>query len=1122
LQAGRPGLAKVALAAFFWKIRRGAPIERSPHFSQREFPMFKALIAFCLSRRPIVVLGLVMFVAAGFIAFKLLNIEAYPNPTPVILEVTAQAPGLSAEEMERYYTIPMEIGLYTTPGIEVIRSTSFYGLSFVRVSFKYGVDYFFAYAQASIALQQNVNLPGGLVPSIQENSSTGEIYRYQVVGPPHFGIANLRTVQDWIVARRLLTIPGIAMINSWGGPTKEFQVEVDPHKLEAYSVTVPQILTALGNANINVGGREIRIGQQSINIRGVGLIDDGGNDDLRQGYKVGDIENVVLAQSNGVPVLVRDVGKVSIGYRPRLGILGRGYRVQNEAVDQDDVVGSIVVMRRTEQTAQMIPLVQAAIEKINHDGSLPPGVHVAPYYDRSHLIALTTHTVLHNLIFGCLLVFLIQWIFLGDLRSATIVGLNIPFALFFATILLVIQGESANLLSVGAVDFGIIVDSAVILVENIFKNFQRDAEERRSLLQRLGEGFWGVDPTRNPADATPARGWTDRLRLILISALQVDNAVLFSGLITVAGFVPLFTMQGVEGQIFGPMARTYGYALAGALISTFTITPVISSMLLPKNVREVETIIVRFLHRIYNPTLRFALSHRLLVVGLELALSIGTFTLIAPRLGSEFLPHLEEGNFWIRASMPITLSLQDGEAATKKMREILMRHPEVTTVVSQHGRPDDGSDASPFSNVELFAPLKPFDEWPKGMTKDILTNQIQEEFNNELPGVIFNFSQYIEDNIEEGISGVKGVNSVKIVGPNLQVITNLAEQIRDQMSQVRGVTDLGIFPVLGQPNLNIKVDRAKAARYGLNSGDVNAVVQATMGGAVATSVLEGDRQFDLVVRYTPEYRDSIDKIRNIKVAYQTASGANAYIPLSELATITLDTGAAWVYHESMQRFIPVKFSVRGRDLGGTVEEAQERIAKNVKLPSGYHLVWAGEYGDLQAAKARLYVIVPISFVLIAGALYGLFNNFLDCILALAGIPDAIVGGILALYISGLHFSISAAIGFVSLFGVSVMDGILMITFYNHERALGFSPMESMYRAASTRMRPLLMTALSACIGLFPAAISTGIGSQVQRPLATVIVGGMLVGPIMLLIAVPALRLIFLSHEHHPISAIEAG
>jgi len=715
---------------------------------------------------------------------------------------------------------------------------------------------------------------------------------------------------------------------------------------------------------------------------------------------------------------------------------------------------------------------------------------------------------------------LIQWIFLGDLRSAIIVGSNIPFALFFAVILLVIFGEGANLLSVGAVDFGIIVDSAVILVENIFRNFQAHQEERQGLIQRLAEGYWRLDPTGVPDHTTTAHKWTDRLRLILISAIQVDKAVLFSALITVAGFVPLFTMQGVEGQIFGPMARTYGYALAGALIATFTITPVLASMLLPEHAKEAETIVVRLLHRVYNRALRLALHRRSLAVGLGiLFLAISAF--LGSRLGSEFLPHLEEGNFWIRASMPMTLSLQDGEAAARKMREILLRHPEVITVVSQHGRPDDGSDASPFSNVELFAPLKPFDEWPKGLTKEKLTEQVQTEFQNELPGVVFNFSQYIQDNVEEAISGVKGSNSVKIVGPNLEVLTNLATQVQDQMRQVHGIADLGIFPVLGQPNLNVKVDRAKAARYGLNSGDVNSVVQAAMGGAAATSVLEGDRQFDVVVRYTPEYRDSIEKIRNIKVAYPTSNGANAYIPLNDLATITLDTGAAWIYHESVQRYIPVKFSVRGRDLGSTVAEAQERIGMNVKLPSGYRMIWAGEFGDLQEAKKRLEIIVPISLVMILGLLYAQFNSVRDSLLTLAGIPFAVAGGVLALYVSGLDFSVSAAVGFVSLFGVSVMDGILMITYYNQERQLrGGTPTDAMFRAASSRMRPLLMTALSACIGLFPAAISTGIGSQVQRPLATVIVGGMLVGPVMLLLVVPALRMVFLGGENGPAREVE--
>ncbi|MGP0060991.1 MAG: efflux RND transporter permease subunit [Beijerinckiaceae bacterium] len=1065
--------------------------------------MLKGIIAFGLTRRTIVLMGLLVFVGAGYVAFQKLNIEAYPNPAPVILEITAQAAGLSAEEMERYYTIPMEIGLYPTPGIANIRSTSFYGLSFVRVTFKYGVDYYFAYQQAAINLQQNVNLPGNQVPQIQQSSLVGEVFRYQVTGPPHFGLTNLRTVQDWLVTRRLFTVPGVVAVNSWGGTTKEFDVEADLEKLEAYSVTVPQLIAALGNANINVGGREITVGQQSVNIRGVGLIDDGGNEDLTKGDRVTDIENVVLAQVNGVPVQVKDVAKVRVSFVPRLGIAGKDH--------DDDVALSIVVMNRTQHTNDVVPRIQAQIQKLNSDGSLPPGVKLVPYYDRTTLVAVTTHTVLHNLLFGCALVFLIQWIFLGDLRSAIIVGINIPFALFFAIILLVIQGEDANLLSVGAVDFGIIVDSAVILVENIFRNFQFTPAERQHLLHDLAEGTWGTDPTSSHRTST-IKNWTNRLRLILISGLQVDKAILFSATITVAAFVPLFAMQGVEGQIFGPMARTYAYALAGALIATFTITPVLASLLLPKQIHETETIVVRALRTIYSPALRWALANRMITVGIGLAFLVGTGVL-ASRLGSEFLPALEEGNYWIRAAMPPTIGLDAGTAAAAKMREIMLRHPEIITVVSQHGRPDNGSDASPFSNVELFAPLKPFDEWPSGLTKDKLTEKLNQEFADELPGISFNFSQYIQDNIEESISGVKGANSVKIIGPNLAVLEDLAVKVQHEMDQVRGVADLGTFHVLGQPNLNIQVDREKAARFGLNTGDVNTVVQAAIGGTTATTVLEGDRTFSLVVRLAPKYRASIEAIRNIKVA--GGNSQNAYVPLSELATITLDTGASYIYHESSERFIPIKFSTRGRDLGSTVAEAQARIAKNVQLPVGYRLTWAGEFEDLQHAKERLSVVVPIALVLILVLLYSLFNSVRDSLLALAGIPFAIGGGIVALYVSGLDFSVSAAIGFVSLFGVSVMNGILLITYFNQVRMAGRGPLEAMFHAAEQRMRPLLMTALSACIGLLPAAISTGIGSQVQRPLATVVVGGMLIGPIVLLLVTPALQVLFLGKEATP-------
>lgn len=1042
--------------------------------------MLRSLITFALSRRPIILLALLVFIVAGVIAYSKLNIEAYPNPAPVILEITAQAPGLSAEEMERSYTRPMELGLATTPGVDNIRSTSFYGLSFVRVTFKYGVDYYFASTQAAINLQQSVSLPNNVQPQIQASSLVGEILRYQLVGPEHTSLTDLRTVQDWVVTKRLLTVPGIMQVVTWGGTTKEYEVEADMHKLEGYNVTLPQLIAAIGNANTNVGGRTVNIGQQSVNIRGVGLLKD-----------TSDIGNIVLSQTNGTPVLVKDVAAVKIGTVPRLGKAGRD--------EQDDVVTGIVVMNRTLQTNEVVERLKAEVEKINADGILPPGVKMVPFYDRSTLVNVTTHTVLHNLLFGCLLVFFIQWIFLGDLRSAIIVSANIPIALFFSIIILVMLGDSANLLSVGAVDFGIIVDSAVILVENIFRNFQKAQHEQQDILEANTEGI--LD---NHIRSKSKKAWSHRLRLLYLSAKEVDRAVLFSSAITVAAFIPLFTMQGVEGQIFNPMARTYAYALTGALLATFTITPVLASFLLPKHVEETETFLVRAIRRVYSPILYWALAKRKTTVmfGCLFLLFAG---LLLPRIGTEFLPALEEGNLWIRATMPATISLDAGMDKVNRMRRILKDHAEVVTVISQHGRPDDGSDASGFYNVELFVPLKPFDEWRSGYTKDMLVDDVQKQFAAEFPGIEFNFSQYIQDNIEEGLSGVKGANSVKIIGPDLPTLEKLADQVLHEMNQIKGVEDLGVFRVLGQPNFNITVDRAKAARYGLNAGDVNAVVQAAAGGTQATMVQENDKQFALTVRLDAKDRSNLDAIRNIKVAYAAPGGATAYIALSELASITLDTGASYIFHERNQRFIPVKFSVRGRDLGGTVAEAQARIAEKVTLPSGYSIDWAGEFEEMQQAKKRLTVVLPIAIFTILILLYTLFNSFRDSLLTLAAIPFSIAGGIIALYFSGLHLSVSAAIGFVSLFGVSVMNGILVITYFNHLIVEGKAPLEAMREAAEQRMRPMLMTAFSACIGLLPAAISTGIGSQVQRPLAIVVVGGMLLGPIMLLIVAPAMQ-----------------
>jgi cobalt-zinc-cadmium resistance protein CzcA len=1044
--------------------------------------MFRNLLSFVLTRRPIVLLGLIAFIAAGLLAFYKLNVEAYPNPAPVILEITAQVPGLSAEEMERYYSRPLEIGLATTLGVENIRSTSFYGLSFVRVTFKYGVDYVDAVTRVAVNLQQNVNLPNNVQPQIQASSLVGEILRYEVTGPSTYSLTDLRGIQDWIIQRRLLTVTGVAQVVTWGGTTKEYHVEVDPRKLEGYGLTLPQILTAIGNSNNNVGGRTVSVGEQSVNIRGLGLV-----------RNIEDVANIVLSQQNGMPIRIKDVAEVVLGTVPRLGEAGRDSR--------NDAVTGIVIMNRTMQTKDVIKRLEDAVTQINSDGTLPPGVQLKPYYNRSVLVNITTKTVIHNLIFGCILVFLIQWIFLGDVRSAVIVSMNIPFALFFSIMMLVLTNESANLLSLGAVDFGIIVDSAVILVENIFRNFQQPPHLRVAALRAMAIGPGGMV-------TDPAMGWTQRLRTIFMSAIQVDNSVLFSTVITIAAFSPLFLMTGVEGQIFGPMARTYGYALAGALLATFTITPVLAAYLLPRRVKEHETRFVESIRNVYEPMLRWTLRHAHLTwIGGVTFLLVAVF--IASRLGSEFLPALEEGNLWIRATMPATISLEAGTAKANRMREIIKSYPEVETVVSQHGRPDDGSDASGFNNVELFAPLKPFEEWPAGMTKEKLVSELQDKFASEFPGVGFNFSQYIQDNVEEGLSGVKGANSVKIVGPDLLVLEKLAAQAVTVMAKVSGVTDLGVFNYLGQPNLNIQIDREKAARYGLNTGDVNAVIQAALGGTAATTVLEGDRQYGLTVRYDAKSRKNIDSLRELRIGYTSTGGSMSYIPLRAIADISLDTGATYIYHERNERFIPIKFSVRGRDLGSTVAEIQKRITEDVKLPPGYRVLYAGEFEELQQAKSRMLILIPMAMVLILVLLYALFSSFLFSLLTIGAVPFTVASGILALYVTGQVISISAVIGFISLLGVSVMDGILILSYFKELRLLGKTAEEAIYEAYSHRMRPLLMTALSACIGLFPAALSHGIGSQVQRPLATVVVGGMLLGPVFLLLVVPAMRLLAL-------------
>jgi cobalt-zinc-cadmium resistance protein CzcA len=1024
--------------------------------------MLRSLVAFCLSRRPLVLVAFAAFLGIGYFAFTTLNIEAYPDPAPPIIEIIAQYPGQSPEEVERYLTIPIEIAVASTPGLKYIRSNTVYALSFVRLQFEYGRDYHFV-RQQTINRLKDAALPTGVQPVISPAGTIGEVFRYELRGPPGMDVMQLKTLQDWVVERRLRIVPGVSDVLVLGGKTKEFHAEIELSRMMAHGLTLPQIINAISTGNANVGGRTISMGEQSVNVRGLGVV-----------RSLEDIGNIVLTQQGGVPVLLSDVAKIDIGFTPRLGIAGRD--------DTTDIVTGIVLMQKFERTMEVVKRVRAAVERINTDGSLPPGVRIEAFYDRGDLVAITVQTVLHNMFFGIALIFLIQWVFLGNLRCALIVAGTIPVALFVAVIITVLRGESANLLSIGAIDLGIIVDATVIMVENIFRHLAHHAH-------------------RFVADRPSGR--SDKLHRILTAAVEVDRPIFFSVLITIAAFLPLFAMQGVEGQIFGPMSRTYAYALLGAIVATFTVTPVLSSILLPERLEEVETFVVRSIRKAYMTVLPLAVRHyrRSAIISVVFLLVCGWLGL---RLGTEFLPKLEEGNLWIRAVMPPTITLEAGVDTVARIRTAIKSYAPVQTVFSEQGRGEDGTDPDGSFLAEFFVPLKPFDEWPKGLAKEALVKQMSERLNREFVGVDFNFSQYIQDNIEEAVSGVKGENSVKIFGPDLAELERVSKSVKSEIAEVPGVTDPAAFNLLGQPNLVIRIDRAKAARYGFSVGDINSVVQAAIGGQEVTRVYEGEMNFALTVRLAPEYRRNVDAIRAIPVALPNSDpkSPTAYIALGELGQVKLETGAAYIYRENGQRFVPLKYSVRERDLGSTVAEAQQRIADKVPMPQGYRLEWAGEYGALVEAKSRLAIIVPLSLMLIMMLLYSLFNSVRDSLLALAGIPFAVAGGILGLYVGGLNFSVSAAVGFISLFGVSAMDGILLVSYIRRDIEEGMGREEAIIGAAETRMRQIFMTGLSACIGLVPAAISTGIGSQVQQPLACVIVGGMLLSPICSLLVIP--------------------
>ncbi len=1010
--------------------------------------MIQRIVALALKAQWIVILLAVGLVAGGLVSYAHLDIEAYPNPVPPLVEVIAQPTGWSGEEVERYVTIPLEVALSGIPGLDHIRSQSVFGLSDVKCYFSWGTDYTAA-RQEVINRIQLVTLPNGIQAQISPWNAIGEVFRYTLRGNG-YSLQDLKTAQDWVLERQFKQVPGVIDVVSFGGLTKQYQVNVDPFRLRGMGVTLAQLESALAASNVNVGGQQLFVGEQAYNVRGIGLI-----------KSTADIEEIVIDEKNGTPVRVRDVARVQIGNAPRLGKVGHD--------DNDDVVEAIVLMRYGGETAPTLKGVHKKLQEIKDDNLLPPGMEIVPYYDRGTLVELTTHTVTENIVVGMLLVSAILFLFLGHARAALITAINIPLALLIAFSGMIVSNTPANLISLGAVDFGIVVDSTIIMMENIFR--------------RLGKGGQGTI--------------TDR---VYAAAGEVGGPMLFSTLIIGVAFLPLFTISGVSGVIFSPLAHTYAFSIGGALVLAVTLTPVLAAKFLPAEAEEKESLVMRALERAFRPLADRAMRWPRVAVAV-VALLMATGAGLLPLLGGEFMPKLEEGNFWIRATLPTSVSFDEAARAVTRMRRIVRgcpedpsavcdgaqrKYPEIQTVVSQMGRPDDGTDVTGFSNIEMFVPLEAADRWPKGVTKDSLREAIQRDLDAAFVGTEFNFSQAISDNVEEALSGVKGENSIKVVGPDIRQNEAKANAIADTISSVRGITEVGMLPSMGMPSVNIVVDRLACSRYGIHTGDVEDVIEAAVAGKAVTGVYEGEKVFDLTVRWLPQYRETVDAIRSITVT----SSDGAQIPLAELAKIDVTDGPAIIFREDGHRYSPVKFSVRNRDLASAVNEAKSAIARNVKRPYEMHLIWGGQMNELEEALGHLGVIIPVTLLLIGLLVYASVRNWLDTVIVLLSIPVASTGGVIALLATGTTFSISAAMGFISIFGIAIQDAILVVTYYQRfRREGGLSVADAAHAAAEKGFRPALMTTLVAMLGLFPAAVSTGIGSQTQKALALVVIGG---------------------------------
>jgi heavy metal efflux system protein len=1025
--------------------------------------MLQRLVDFALENR-FLILGLaILLFSWGAISFHQLPVEAYPDVANNYVEIITQWPGISAEQIEQQVTIPLEIAMNGVPHVVHLRSFSLFGLSDLKLIFDDDEENAWNRERVLERLSQ-VTLPQGVVPAMGTDwSPVGQIYFFTLKSTnPSYDVMELKSLEDWVVEKNFKSIPDVVDVASFGGPTREYQVRVDPNKLVAYGLSIAQVEQQLAGNNANAGGSFIESGMQQVNIREVGLV-----------RNVRDIENTVLIAKNGAPLRVKDIAVVAQGPKIRLGQFARAiHREDGNIVDNDDVVSGIVLLRKGANADHVLDDIHAKVKELN-ERILPAGVKVVPFIDRSDLVEFTTHTVLRNLTEGFLLVSIVLFLFLGNVRAALIVALTIPFSLLFAATCLKLAGIPANLLSLGALDFGMVVDGAVVMVENIVTNLGRPAAARRSVKETVYE-----------------------------ASHEVQRPVFFSIAIIITAYLPIFTLQRVEGRLFKPMAWTVAFALLGALLYSILVAPVLSSLFFRGGAREWRNPLLALLTRLYQRQLNLAIRHRWVTAGAALAalcaaliLSFGGF------IGSEFLPHLDEGALWVRGTLAPSTGPSESIRLANQARILLCSFPEVTECTSQTGRPDDGTDATGFFNTEYFVGLKPKEEWRPvfHQDKERLIAAMSRELE-KIPGASWGFSQPIEDNMEEAVSGVKGELATKVYGDDLGLLEEKADQIAGIMRHIRGIEDLGVLRVLGQPNFNFEVDRTQAARYQLNVADVQDAIQTAVGGSALTQVLQGEQRYDLVLRYLPQYRDTREAIEKIRLL--APSGER--VSLAQLCNITQRDGGSEIYRESNQRYVAIKYSVRGRDLGGAVEEAIQKVNQQVQLPRGYHIDWEGEYESQKRAEARLYVIVPLTILIIFLILFAMFRSFKWAALILVNVALAPIGGSLALLLTGTHFSVSSGVGFLALFGVSVEIGVIMLEFINQLRARGFTIVNSAIQGAVLRLRPIMMTMLVATLGLLPAAMSHAIGSDSQRPFAIVIVGGLLADLAISVLLIPTL------------------